>query len=132
MPIQVSLFTFTIGGKQYAFDTGDIAFSDASTKQIPKNVGTDILEIPLRKRRVTFTIRGASGTDLTNLVAERENVLLQIVNATEPVTGDDIQIGADIIYSAILTDVQPGVPIEVGGNSILEQVQVVYDSTVFV
>lgn len=132
MPIQVALYSKQIGGKTFAFDTGDISYGDAGTKEVPINVGVDVLTVTLRKRQVTFTIRGATGADLQNLYTERDNVITQLINATAPVTGEDIQIGEDIIYSALLKDVQAGPPINVGGRSIIEQLTVVYDSTVFV
>jgi hypothetical protein len=40
MPVSVALFTKTIGGRQFAFDTGDISFGDAETKEVLKNVST--------------------------------------------------------------------------------------------
>lgn len=132
MPINVSLFTKTIGGTQYAFDTGDISFGDAETKEVVKNVGTDILSFPLRKRQVTFTIRGANAANITSLYQAREDSINQLVNATEPVTGEDIVIGGDTIYGAILIDVQAGPPIQIGSTSLVEQVSVVYNSTQFV
>lgn len=132
MPIDVALFQKNIGGKDFAFDTGDIAFGDAETKQIPKNVGTDILTIPLRKREVTFTIRGANSADIIALFAARESSINQIVNATEPLAGEDIPIGADTIYGALLIDVQAGPPIKVGTTFIVEQTTVVFRSTRFV
>ena len=132
MPINVSLFQKIIGGKQYAFDTGDISFGDAESKNVVKNVGTDILQFTLRKRQVTFTIRGANAADVASLNQAREDSILQVVNATEPVTGEDIPIGGDTIYSAILVDVQAGPPIGIGSTSLVEQVSVVYNSTVFV
>lgn len=132
MPIDVALFQKNIGGKDFAFDTGDISFGDAETKQIPKNVGTDILIIPLRKREVTFTIRGANSADITALFAARESSINQIVNATEALVGEDIPIGADTIYGALLIDVQAGPPIKVGTTFIVEQVTVVFRSTKFV
>lgn len=132
MPINVSLFQKVIGGTQYAFDTGDISFGDAETKEVVKNVGTDILSFTLRKRQVTFTIRGANAANITNLYQAREDSILQVVNATEPVTGEDIVLGGDTIYSAILVDVQAGPPIGIGSTSLVEQVSVVYDSTVYV
>lgn len=132
MPIGVALFTQQIGGKQYAFDTGDISFGDAETKDVDRNVGTDIINFTLRKRQVTFTIRGANAADVQSLVQAREDSILQLVNATEPVTGEDIVLGGDTIYSAILVDVQAGPPINIGSTSLVETVEVTYDSTVFV
>lgn len=132
MSIQVALYTREIGGRQYAFDTGDIAFGDAETKEVDKNVGTDILSIPLRKRQVTFTIRGANAADVEALTQARSQSILDIVNATEPLTGEDIQIGGDVILGAILIDVQAGPPIGIGGTSLVETVAVTYNSTVFV
>jgi hypothetical protein len=132
MPIDVDLFTLDIGGRQYAFDTGDISYGDAETKEVPKNLGTSIINLSFRKRNVTFTIRGANGTDLENLYQTVDDNKLALVNATAPVTGEDLQIGADTIYDALLLDVQAGPPLNVGGNSIIEQVQVRYDSQVWV
>ncbi|MEM9149375.1 MAG: hypothetical protein AAGB19_02835 [Cyanobacteria bacterium P01_F01_bin.3] len=132
MPINVSLFQRNINGIQYAFDTGDINFGDADTKDIVKNIGNDILSFTLRKRQVTFTIRGANSANVQSLIQAREDSILQVVNATEPVQGEDIVIGGDTIYSAILVDVQAGPPIGIGSTSLVEQVTVVYDSTVFV
>lgn len=132
MPISVALFQKVIGGRQFAFDTGDIAFGDAETKEVLKNTGVDIAKIPLRKRQVTFTIRGANAGDIQSLYAARENTILRLVNATGVVQGEDIQIGADKIYNALLIDVQAGPPITVAGIPLIEQVTVRYDSQVYV
>jgi hypothetical protein len=132
MPINVSLFTKTIGNRQYAFDTGDISFGDVESKQLVKNVGTDILQFTLRKRQVTFTIRGCNAADVQALNQAREDSILQVVNATEPLTGEDIVLGGDTLYGAILVDVQAGPPIGIGSTSLVEQVSVVYNSTVYV
>lgn len=132
MPIDVALYTKTIGGKQFAFDTGDISFGDAETKDVVKNVGTDILSFSLRKREVTFTIRGANASDLTALFTARDNSINQIVSATEPLTGEDIAIGADTIFSALLVDVQAGPPIKIGDTFLVEETSVVFRSTKFV
>lgn len=132
MPVSVALYTKQIGGRQFAFDTGDIAFGDVTTRDVPKNVSTDIVNIPLRKRQVTFTIRGANSADIQTLYAARDNTITQLVNATGVVQGEDITIGADTIYNALLMDVQAGPPITVGGIPIIEQVTVRYDSQVFV
>lgn len=132
MPVTVSLFTLDIGGRTFAFDTGDISFGDAETKEVQKNVGTDIVKFTLRKRQVTFTIRGANSGDLTALYQERDNNITQLVNASGAVAGTDIAIGADTIYSALLLDVQAGPPITIAGVPIVEQVQVRYDSQVYV
>jgi hypothetical protein len=97
-----------------------------------KNVGTDILQFTLRKRQVTFTIRGCNAADVQALNQARDNSILQVVNATEPLTGEDIVLGGDTIYGAILVDVQAGPPIGIGSTSLVEQVSVVYNSTVYV
>jgi hypothetical protein len=132
MPIKVALFSKEIGGNPYAFDTGDIAFGDAETKEVTKNVGSGIVKFTLRKRQVTFTIRGVNAAQITNLYAERDNSVLRLVSAVGEVTGEDITIGADTIYSALLLDVQAGPPTEIAGIPLIEQVTVRYDSQVFV
>lgn len=132
MPVAVSLYTKTIGGRQFAFDTGDISFGDKETKEVMKNVGTDIAKIPLKKRQVTFTIRGANAADIQALYAERDDTITRLVNATGVVEGEDIEIGADTIYNALLMNVTAGPPITVAGVPLVEQVQVVYDSQVYV
>lgn len=128
MPITVALFNKTIGGRQFAFDTGDIAFGDAETKDVVRNLGTTITTITLRKRNVTFTIRGANAADITTLYTARDNVTNQLVNATGPVAGEDIPIGGDVIYNALLKDVQAGPPITIAGVPVIESVTVRYDS----
>ena len=132
MPITVSLFQYTVGGSTFAFDTGDISFGDAVTKQVQKNIGTDILEITLRKRQVTLTARGVNAAQLAAIYLERDNNVTTLVNATSTVAGTDILVGADTIYSALLLDVQSGPPITVAGVPIVEQVQMRFDSTVYV
>lgn len=132
MPIEIALFQKEIGGRLFAFDTGDIAFGDGQTKDILRNVGTDIVTFQLRKRQVTFTIRGANGPDIQALYSERDNNILRLVNATGPVEGEDITVGGEIIYSALLLDVQAGPPIRVAGVPIIEQVAVRFDSQKFV
>lgn len=132
MPVSVALYQKEIGGRTFAFDTGDISFGDAETKEVLKNISTDILRIPLRKRNVTFTIRGANATDIETLYAARDNTITQLVNATSAVAGEDIVIGGDTLYNCILIDVQAGPPITVAGIPLIEQVTVRYDSTVYV
>lgn len=132
MPITVALYQKQIGGRTYAFDTGDISFGDAETKEVLKNTGVDIVRIPLRKRQITFTIRGVNASDIQTLEAARENAITQLVNATGVVTGEDIVVGATTIYNALLLDVQAGPPITVGGIPLVEQVQVRYDSQSYV
>lgn len=132
MPITVALYQKTIGGRTYAFDTSDISFGDAETKEVLKNTGVDIVKIPLRKRQVTFTIRGVNSGDIQTLFTARENTITQLVNATGTVSGEDIAIGADTIYNALLLDVQAGPPITVGGIPLVESVTVRYDSQSYV
>lgn len=132
MPISVALYQKQIGGTTYAFDTGDIAFGDAQTKEVLKNTGVDIVTIPLRKRNVTFTIRGVNAANIEALETAREDAINQLVNATGLVQGEDIVIGATTIYNALLLDVQPGAPIIVGGIPLVEQVQVRFDSQRYV
>lgn len=132
MPIAVALFQKNIGGTNYAFDTGDISFGDAETKEVLRNIGTDIVKIPLRKRQVTFTIRGANSANLQSLYAARDNSINTLINAAGTITGENIPIGADVIYNALLLDVQAGPPITVAGQALVEQVTVRYDSQVYV
>lgn len=132
MPIAVALYQKQIGGRTYAFDSGDISFGDVETREVLKNTGIDIVRIPLRKRNVTFTIRGVNSSDIQSLLTARENAVLQLVNATGAVTGEDIPVGADTIFNALLLDVQAGPPITVGGIPLVESVTVRYDSQVFV
>lgn len=132
MPVQVSLYQQQIGGRTFAFDSGDISLGDGETKEILRNVGNDIVRFTIKKREITFTIRGANATDITSLYAERDNNITQLVNATGPVTGQDIEFGGDTIYSALLLDIQAGAPITVAGVPIIEQVQVIYRSQVYV
>lgn len=127
MPIQVALYTKTIGGRQFAFDTGDISFGDAETKDIPRNTGTDITTIQLRKRSVTFTIRGANAADIQAMYGERDDNITQLVTAGT-VTGADIEISGDTIYNAYLRQVTPGAPITVAGQPLIEQTTVEFVS----
>lgn len=131
MPIEVALFQKNIGGKNFAFDTGDIAFSDGETKNILKNTGTGIVTIPLRKRQVTFTIRGANSSDIQSLFQARDNSVLALINATGDIAGEDIVIGADLIEGTLLTQAQAGPPITVAGIPLVEQTTVRYDSQVY-
>lgn len=131
MPIDVALYQKEINGRTYAFDTGDISFGDAGTKDVLRNTGIDIVSVQLRKRQVTFTIRGATGADLANLYAERDNNIIQLLTSTT-VLGEDIQIGQDTIYKALLLDVQSGPPITVAGQALIESIQLRYDSQVYV
>jgi len=131
MPVTVALYTKIIGGRQFAFDTGDISFGQAENKDVLKNVGIDIVKITLQKRQVTFTIRGANAGDLAALYTTRENNITRLVNANGLVQGEDLQIGGDVIYNALLLDVQAGPPITVQGVPIIESVQVRYDSQVY-
>lgn len=132
MPIQVALYTKEIGGRQFAFDSGDISFGDAETKEVQRNVGTDIVRFTLRKRQVTFTIRGATSNDIQGLYGERADNINRLVAATGIVPGEDIDIGGETIFNALLLDVQAGPPITVAGVPVIEQVQVRYDSQVYV
>ena len=101
-------------------------------RSVPVNVGVDILSVPLRKRQLTLTARGVNANALASLFQERENVVETLLNATAPVTGDNIVIGPDTLYSMLLSDVQiTEAPIQVGSNS-TTTVQIVYNSTVYV
>lgn len=131
MPIEVALFQKNIGGKNFAFDTGDIAFSDGETKNILKNTGTGIVTIPLRKRQITFTIRGANSSDIQSLFAARDNSVLALINATGDIAGENIVIGVDTIEGTLLTQAQAGPPITVAGIPLIEQTTVRYDSQVY-
>lgn len=132
MPIQVNLFSLVIGSITLAFAQGDISFGEVETLDVPVNVGVDILSVPLRKRQLTLTARGVNANALASLFQERENVVETLLNATAPVTGDNIVIGPDTLYSMLLSDVQiTEAPIQVGSNS-TTTVQIVYNSTVYV
>lgn len=128
MPITVALFSLNIGGRDFAFDTPDISFGDGNTKDVERNIGSDILKFTLRKRQVTLTIRGATKDDIEGIYAELENNINRLLNANGPVAGTNIVIGADTIENAILLSVQSGPPITIGGVPVIEQVQVRYDS----
>lgn len=132
MPVDVALYTKEIGGRQFAFDTGDIAYADGETKNILKNIGTNIATIPLRKRQITFTIRGANASDIQTLFQARDNSIITIVNAAGEITGEDITIGADTIYNTLLILAQAGPPITVAGIPLVEQTTVRYDSQKYV
>lgn len=131
MPITISLYQKTIAGKTYAFDQDDISFGDVETKEVQRNIGTDIVTISLRKRQVTLTVRGANANDLASLYAEREANIMLLLTSDGAVTGEDITIGADTIYNTLLLDVNPQAPIVVAGIP-LAQVELVYNSQVYV
>jgi hypothetical protein len=125
MPIPVALFQFR--GK--AFDSGDVSFGQAETKDIQINRNGNINKVQIAKESVTFSIKGAIDADLGQFDSERSNNVLGLINGS--VIGEDIDILGKTIYSAILTRVSPSAPISVNGVTIFEQIELEYASQVW-
>ena len=122
MTIPVILFTF----RGYAFDSGDISFGEAETRDIQINRNGDINTVQIRKESATFTLRGATDVDLIKFEAERANNVINLINGSA--IGEDIAILGKTLFSALLYSVQPSAPISVAGNTIYEQITLEYRS----
>jgi len=125
MPIQVSLFQF----KGYAFNPDDISFGDSETKDILINRNGAIQTVSLRKETVTFSLKGATDTDLQMLEQERVNNTVGLINGS--VSGEDINILGKTIYNAFLYRVAPTGPITVNGITVFDSIEMEYRSPEF-
>lgn len=127
MPINVALYTtnFNLAAlPQFAFNPDDISFGEADTRDISINRAGDIQTIQLKKDSVTFTIRGASDTDLGDLETERETQLVNLITNPAPTTQPNLVVLGKTIFAPILYRVAPSGPITVQGQVIYESIEV--------
>ena len=123
MPVSVKLFQ--LDGIAYA--SGDIQLGEAETLSPPVNTGTAILSIPLRRRRLTLNARGVVETVVSGLDSARTTSIVGLAGGNPQ--GETIELSPGVsVTNAMLLDFQPGAPIDVEGNKIMEQVTLIYDS----
>lgn len=138
MPAKLEYFSLEVGGtgqpgtgRIFAFDTGDISFGEDENRQVPKNLGDNILNLTFRKENVTLTVRGANNADFEFLEALKNANRDTLIRATTSIDGEDITIGAKVIENALLLDVQPSAPILVLGDAIYESIALTFSSQIW-
>lgn len=138
MTAKLEYFSLEVGGngtpgtgREFAFDTSDISFGEAENRQIPKNLGDNIVNLTFRKEQVTFTVRGANNQDYEFLEAVKNANRDALIGATGSIKGTDIKIGAKVIENALLLDVQASAPSIVLGDALYETITLRYDSQIW-
>lgn len=125
MAVNVQFFTF----RGYAFDSGDISYGEAESQDININRNSEIQTVQIRKESVTFTLRGATDTDLTAFEDERNTNIDALIAGTA--VPENIDILGKTISSALLYSVTPSGPKYINGSTIYESIELEYRSQVW-
>ncbi|MBN3946415.1 MAG: hypothetical protein HWQ38_07955 [Nostoc sp. NMS7] len=125
MGLNVSFFQL----RGYAFKQDAISFGDGESIDVDINRSGTITKIPITKKTATFSLVGATDTDLVSLQNERDNNIAGLINGS--VTGEDIDILGYIVRSAVLTKVTPTAPINVNGFNIFDKIELLFESQVY-
>ena len=113
----------------FAFKQDAISFGDGESLDVNINRNGVINKIPITKKTVTFSLVGATDTDLVSLQNERDNNISGLINGST--AGEDIDIFGYTIPQAVLTKVTPSAPINVNGFNIFDKIELVFESQVY-
>ncbi len=110
------------------FDTDDISFGEVESIEVPVNGGAsgDITTIPLRKRQVTLTARGATEDDVRRLEALRGDNVTALLAKQD--VGIDLDFGGFPIPKAYLADVTPGGFRKVNGKVVYDSIELLVNA----
>jgi len=109
-----------------AYESQDIAFGDAETKEITVQRDGKILRVNLKKRQVTFTARGVTQLQVTQFEQKAEdNIRKMIFGGLQTI---NIDIGGYVIADAVLFSITPSAPTLIEGVALYENCQFVYNS----
>jgi hypothetical protein len=125
MALDANYFQF----RGFAFRPDSISFGDGETVEININRGGTITKIPVIKRTVTFTIVGATSTDLALFENERSNNIDGLISGAA--SFEDIDIFGYELPNSILTKVTPSKPFKANGIELMDEIQLQFDSQTF-
>ena len=103
MPVSVALYQKEIGGRTFAFDTGDISFGDAETKEVLKNISTDAVPAP-GKVEVGSADRNGTVVGSTRKMMQLLRTIPLNKNAMDQTPAENMIAGATSTESPILAD----------------------------
>lgn len=127
MPIAVrNYFQF----KGYAVAPEDISWGEAASNEVSINRGGTLTTSKLTRYTVQLTLRGLSESQASAFVTEAKANTRRLIRGSA--TLEDLQFGSKTLEQSVLITAVPSVSIAVAGVGIVEQLQLTYESQVFV
>lgn len=126
MALNANYFQF----RGYAFKPDAISFGDGETQDVNINRGGTIVKTQLVKKTVTFSVVGATDTDLVQFQNERDNNIQGLI--TGAAAFEDINIFGYLIPDAILVKVTPSAPFSAAGINLFDKIDLEFQSQTFI
>lgn len=130
MPIPVTFFTLARNSRIFAFKPESVSFGDGEGLDLKVNQNRVITPISLKMKQVTLKLEGAVGAILQDFLDERENNIVSLLNGN-PI-GVDMNFFGYVIYKAYLKEVVPSGCLEVGGITLYQNIDLIFQSQVYV
>ena len=126
MAINANYFQF----RGYAFKPDAISFGDGQTQDVNINRNGTIVTAQIAKKTVTFSLVGATDTDLAAFLNERDNNISGLI--TGAASFEDINIFGYLIPDALLTKVTPSAPFNAAGINLFDKIDLEFQSQTFI
>ena len=126
MAVNANYFQF----RGYAFKPDAISFGDFETQSVNINRNGTIVKADLTKKTVTFSLVGATDTDLLQVQNERDNNIQGLI--TGAISFEDISIFGYLIPDAILVKVTPSAPFNAAGINLFDKIDLEFQSQTFI
>jgi len=128
MPIAVGSYTIFKG---FAVSADDIRPGEAESKTLPVlSEAGQLLQATFRRYSLQIVVRGIRESDASGFLLSAQQANLNLFNGSPQ--KEDIALLGRTFFECVLVDAQISQPVTLNGTALVDQLQLTYESQVFV